>query len=91
MRRELAAYLWDLHEAVSDIRGFTHGIDLAGFGRDRLVRAGVERKFEIIGEAPKQMAQHYPSAAVEFSSFKGLVGFRDVLIHQYAYIKDIIV
>ena len=59
MPRELAAYFQDLDEAISDIVAFTQGKSLVDYQSDRLLRAGVERKFGVIGEALKQMVHHY--------------------------------
>jgi uncharacterized protein with HEPN domain len=51
MHRDPRVFLWDVREAADDITQFTAGLDADGYERNKLVRAAVERKFEIIGEA----------------------------------------
>ncbi|MGH8200999.1 MAG: HepT-like ribonuclease domain-containing protein [Steroidobacteraceae bacterium] len=51
MRREPAAYLWDVREAALRIREFVVGYDFVRYTSSELVQSAVERQFEIIGEA----------------------------------------
>ena len=51
MRRDPRALLADVLDAARSIERFREGIDLDGFRADELVRAGIERKLEIVGEA----------------------------------------
>ena len=54
MPRSLRAYLWDIEQAASDIVNFTSGKQLRDYEKDAMLRAAVERSFEIIGEALSQ-------------------------------------
>jgi uncharacterized protein with HEPN domain len=47
----LRAYLWDVERAAHDIQVFTQGKQLSDYQNDAMIRAAVERRFEIIGEA----------------------------------------
>ena len=49
MDRDPRAYLWDVQQAANAIEEFTAGLDAAGYAQNALVRAAVERQFEIIG------------------------------------------
>jgi uncharacterized protein with HEPN domain len=51
MERDPRVYLWDVQDAADDIAQFTADLDFASYEQSKLVRAAVERKFEIIGEA----------------------------------------
>jgi uncharacterized protein with HEPN domain len=51
MERDPRAYLWDVQQAAEAIGQFVGGLDAAGYAQNALIRAGVERQFEIIGEA----------------------------------------
>jgi hypothetical protein len=51
MRPEAAALLWNAREAAERIARFTTGRGLDDYLADDLLRAAVERQFEIIGEA----------------------------------------
>ena len=63
MERDPRAYLWDVQQATEAIEEFIAGEDAAGYARNKLVRAGVERQFEIIGEALNQLAKVSPALA----------------------------
>ena len=54
MPRSLQAYLWDIEAAAGDILAFTRGKRLDDYQSDAMLRAAVERNFEIIGEALSQ-------------------------------------
>ena len=51
MQRDPRAYLWDVRESAIAIQGFIAGMDADAYAASDLVQAGVERKFEVIGEA----------------------------------------
>lgn len=91
MRRDPRSYLWDAREAAEAITRFTRGQDLAAFQGDELVRAAVERQFEIIGEALAQLARVSPDVAAQIPDLGRIVAFRNILIHGYAVIDHAIV
>jgi uncharacterized protein with HEPN domain len=88
MQRDPRVYLWDVRDAAEDITQFTAGLDGAGYARDKLVRAAVERKFEIIGEALNLLSKHAPNLAPRIAGLRRIVDFRNVLIHGYANVDD---
>ena len=49
----------------------------------------VERGFEIIGEALSQLWKIDPVTTASITDWRGIVGFRSVLIHGYAKVSDI--
>jgi uncharacterized protein with HEPN domain len=91
MPHELRAYLWHIEEASDHILEFTRGRSFTDYEQDSLLRAGVERKFEIIGEALKQLVHHFPEQTEWVASLRDFTGFRDVIIHQYAKVNNEIV
>jgi len=91
MQRDPKSYLWDAREAADAIAEFTRAHDLAAFRRDKLVRAAVERQFEIIGEALGQLAKIAPEIAAKIPDVGRIVAFRNILIHGYAAIDHGIV
>ena len=60
MRRDAKAYLWDIANAADSIRAFSAGKNLDDYLNDELLRAAVERKFGIIGEALSQLMRYFP-------------------------------
>ena len=52
-----ASDLWDAGQAADEIVQFTAALDAAGYQNNPLVRAAVERKFEIIGEALNKLCK----------------------------------
>src|SRR5262249_31332353 len=63
MERDPRAYLWDVQQAAGAIERFIAGLDAAGYTQNALVRAAVERQFEIKGEALNQLSKVSPELA----------------------------
>ena len=84
MRHDPRAYLWDVQEAVDRILEFTRGRSLNEYLGDAMLRAAVERQFEIIGEAVNQLAKVAPTVAQGIPDVGEIVAFRNLLIHGYA-------
>jgi uncharacterized protein with HEPN domain len=53
-----------------------------------LLQSGVERQFEIIGEALGQLAKVDQQMAIQITDYQKIVSFRNVLIHGYADVDD---
>jgi len=51
MPREAAKYLFDIAEHLARLQRFVAGKTFEDYAADELLRAAVERQFEIIGEA----------------------------------------
>jgi uncharacterized protein with HEPN domain len=86
MERDPRAYLWDVQQAANAIDEFVAGLDAAGYAQNALVRAAVERQFEIIGEALNRLSKISPDLARQVPHLREIIGFRNVLIHGYAMI-----
>ena len=80
--RDTTLYLKDILEAIHAIEEFVKDIDYDAFKEDDKTSSAVVRKFEIIGEASKNV----PSEIKQKHSnipWKKMAGFRDRLIHFY--------
>ena len=53
-----------------------------------MLRAAVERKFEIIGEAVAQLAKVDEVVVARISEYQHIIAFRNVLIHGYADVDN---
>jgi uncharacterized protein with HEPN domain len=91
MRDEALKLLTDIRDALSDIRSFTAGIDLAGYESDPLRSAAVERKFEVIGEACNRLSLRDEETFEKISHAPQIIGFRNRLIHGYDAVDHSIV
>lgn len=87
-QRERRLFLWDIVEAGSEILRFTEGKNFAAYEQDSMLRAAVERKFEIIGEALSQAIRLYPDLRDEIAASQQIIAFRNRLIHGYLALDD---
>ncbi len=80
--RDHTLYLKDILAAMDKIEEFVAGMELEAFQADDKTSSAVLRKFEIIGEAAKQIPdeirQKHPAIP-----WKEMAGMRDKLIHSY--------
>ena len=88
MEGDPRVYLWDAGQAADEIVQFTAALDAAGYQNNPLVRAAVERKFEIIGEALNKLSKLAPELAPRVPHLRRIVGFRNLLIHGYATVDS---
>lgn len=91
MPHDPRTWLWDAREAADAIAEFTAGMDEGAYRANRLVRAAVERQFEIIGKALNQLARRAPELATRVPDLSAIVAFRNLLIHGYTSVDDAIV
>jgi uncharacterized protein with HEPN domain len=84
-------YLFDIAEACDLIGQFVAGKNFSDYKNDPLLRSGVERQFEIIGEALNQALRYDPALATKISSTPRIIAFRNQLIHRYAVVSDDVV
>ncbi len=88
MRLEARKYLYDIQRAAGLLDEFVTGKTFADYQRDAMLRAAVEREFEIIGEAMTKLAKVEEAVAARISGFQRIIAFRNVLIHEYADVDD---
>ena len=79
-------YILDMLEAIEKIQEYTDGLTEVEFSQNLLVQDAVVRRFQIIGEAAGKIPQELRD---KFStvSWKKIVAFRNLIIHDYASIK----
>jgi uncharacterized protein with HEPN domain len=88
MPRDVRKYLFDIAEAGSLVSQFVAGKTLEDYLKNALLQSGVERQFEIIGEALGQLAKLDQGLAGQVTDYQKIVSFRNVLIHGYADVDD---
>ena len=88
MPPDASKLLWDMRDAAERILKFTEGKSYGDYLADELLRSGVERKFEIIGEAMTRLVKSNPAVAQRITDYRKISGFRNALIHGYDSIDD---
>ena len=80
--RNYKIYLNDILAALKAIEEFVKGIDIEKFKKDDKTSSAVIRKFEIIGEAAKNIPEEIREKYCQIP-WKEMAGMRDRLIHFY--------
>ena len=88
MKREAKKYIYDIQHALRLLQGFTGDKSFADYERDAMLRAAVERELEIIGEAMSQLAKADQLLVSQISEYQRIIGFRNVIVHQYSAVDD---
>ena len=91
MRLEARKYLYDIRQAADSIATFCAGKTFADYRADELLRAAVERKFGIVGEALARLQKEDPEIAALIPEHRKIIAFRNIIIHGYAGVDDRIV
>lgn len=88
MQLEAKRFLHDIQQAVALLMAFTAGKEFSDYEGDAMLRAAVERKLEVIGEAVAQLARLDPVLAARIGEHRRIIAFRNILIHGYADVDD---
>ena len=91
MQPDAAALLWDARRAALLILDFIAGRTWPDYQTEAMLRSAVERQFEIIGEALNRLSRADPLTAAGVEDLPRIVAFRNVLVHGYATIDDVLV
>lgn len=91
MPLESKKFLYDMQRAADLLAEFTEGKCFEDYAKDAMLRAAVERQFEIIGEALAQLARLDESLAAQITEYRRIISFRNILIHGYAQVDARIV
>jgi uncharacterized protein with HEPN domain len=90
MKREVKKYLFDIKIAVESIfdylgetRSFTE------YQNNKLLRRGIEREIEIIGEAMNRIVKIAPEIQIE--NAREIIDTRNWVIHGYDKVDDVVI
>ncbi len=81
-KRDVRLFLTDIYGAIEKIERYTKGLTLEEFWENELVADAVVRNLEIIGEAARHVSDEFRARFPE-ADWRRVVGFRNVVIHEY--------
>jgi uncharacterized protein with HEPN domain len=90
MQREIKKYLHDIKESIYSIEEYLGGNrNFNDYVSNKLLRRGIERELEIIGEATNRILKIDQDINIKDS--RRIVDLRNWVIHGYDKIDDVIV
>jgi len=90
MKREIKKYLFDIKVSIDSIfeyLGDTH--DFFQYQNNKLLRRGIEREIEIIGEATNRILKLDENIQIE--NARKIVDTRNWVIHGYDKVDDVVI
>lgn len=90
MPHRIEKYLYDIKESIDSIDEYLGDKrDFYKYQRNKLLRRGVERELEIIGEAINRILKINPD--IEIPEARRIVDLRNWVIHGYDKVDDVII
>lgn len=90
MKREVKKYLYDINTSIESIYEFLgERRDFYDYQNNKLLRRGVEREIEIIGEAVKRIMKIAPE--IQIANARQIVDTRNWVIHSYDKVDDVVI
>jgi len=88
MDHDPKAYLFDIKQACDEIKEFTREMSFEVYSGNSMLKAAVERKFLVIGEAMIRLKREHPEILNKITNHEKIIGFRNLLVHGYDIIDD---
>jgi len=90
MQRDILKYLFDIRESIKSIYEFLgESRNFNEFKSNKLLKRGIERELEIIGEATNKILKL--NSSIEISDAMRIVDLRNWIIYSYDKIDDVII
>jgi uncharacterized protein with HEPN domain len=84
------ARLEHILNAIDEIESYAKSLTLENFLNNTLYQSAITRQIEIIGEAANKLSDEIKEKNSEVE-WRGIAGFRNVLIHEYFEVDYIVV
>ena len=90
MNLEVKKYLYDIQTSVNSVEEYLGGKrDFFEYKNNKLLRRGIEREIEIIGEAVSKILKLKPDCKIP--NARRIVDTRNWVIHGYDKVDDIVI
>ena len=90
MKREIKKYLFDINTSIDSIFEYLGGErNFFEYQKNKLLRRGIEREIEIIGEATNRILKIDPE--FNLTNARQIVDTRNWVIHGYDKVDDVVV
>jgi uncharacterized protein with HEPN domain len=90
MKLEIQKYLFDIKTSIDSINEFVGDKkDFNNYKNNKLIRRGVERELEIIGEAANRLLKI--DSTIKIDNVRKIIDLRNWVIHGYDKIDDVII
>jgi uncharacterized protein with HEPN domain len=90
MKREIKKYLFDINTSIDSIFEYLGGErNFFEYQKNKLLRRGIEREIEIIGEATNRILKIDPD--FNLTNARQIVDTRNWVIHGYDKVDDVVV
>ena len=90
MQLDIQKYLYDIQSSIDSINEYLgNKSDFKEYQSNKLLRRGIERELEIIGEAANRILQL--DSSIQIDNARKIVDLRNWVIHGYDKIDDVII
>lgn len=90
MKREIKKHLFDIQTSINSINEYLgEERDFLKYQQNKLLRRGIEREIEIIGEAMNRVKKIAPEIIIENS--RQIIDTRNWVIHAYDKVDDVLI
>jgi uncharacterized protein with HEPN domain len=90
MKREIKKYLYDIKASIDSINEYLgEKRNFFEYQNNKLLRRGIERELEIIGEAMNRILRLNPK--IEIENARKIVDTRNWVIHGYDKVDDVVI
>ncbi len=87
MQHRIAKYLYDIKESILSIESYLgSNKNFNDYSNNKLLRRGIERELEIVGEAINNLKKIDDSIDISFQ--RQIISLRNQIIHSYDNIDD---
>ena len=90
MKIEIKKYLYDIQTSINSIEEYLDDKkNFFEYKKNKLLRRGIEREIEIIGEAMNNVLKIQPDCKIE--NARKIVDTRNWVIHSYDNVDDVVI